>query len=892
MKPQRGFIALISSIIISSILLALATSLGASTFFTRFDVLNSEYKRISLGLAEACVNATLAKIGSDYDYTGNETISLGTGYGTTLQCTIGTLTHTDSGGKRTFAIATKASFKGAWSNVSVSAVAQDPSVAPVVPPPACNLSASPSSIPLGQSVTLLWSASSNATSMSIDHGVGGVDPAKTTAPWVTVTPSGVGTVNYVATVSNAGGSNTCTSSVTVTNPPPAPSCADTMIMLDRSYSMFGYPSYPSGYSQWIPDEKAAAQALVSLYAGVDASPKVGFGRIADTNGGRGADIVMTLSSAYASLGTAIQNGLPQNPIGYTNLGEAIQMADTELASTRHSPTKEKVLVFVSDGEPNEPTGSVAGTTGFSAASASAQNGNGDAWGNPAGAYGAGDASDASGHRERYSGFTLPVPSGASISSIDIQTSAFSSTAAGSPITKTLGEPEAIGNYDQWSTGGILGFLGKTYAVGGDDGGTSYITESSNNQAETFLMPGADLPANATIDSVTLTTLAATSGGNSQLKLRAEHGTGTGAQSDDAGTTLTSGNYKTVSRVMTKNPFTNAAWTLAEVNNWTTRFGVVRGTSGGGSPRVTQLSLTIAYRVPVACTLGVDLSWNNGSSWTSEETQVLTGTPTTYTFSGPWTGHTWTSGDFGSNFRVRLHDTNAGPTCHVDTLSAQVHYTTQVDPTQYALDAASAAKGNGVKIFAIHFGDTGGQSLMSTLASPSSLSQAQIATASRSGSTVTVTTTGAHRLTTNERIVVSGSSNNAFNGTFTVSSIVSATSFKYTTSGSGNASATGGTIMPTNLFIAPSSSAMSGIFQSIGLQVCPAAASECSDTIDDDGDGLVDDSDPGCHTDGVAGNPASYDPDDNDEWEASGTPAPPTPPPPPPAITIGSWEEVP
>lgn len=39
---------------------------------------------------------------------------------------------------------------------------------------------------------------------------------------------------------------------------------------------------------------------------------------------------------------------------------------------------------------------------------------------------------------------------------------------------------------------------------------------------------------------------------------------------------------------------------------------------------------------------------------------------------------------------------------------------------------------------------------------------------------------------------------------------------------------------------------------------------CQDGIDNDGDGLVDTFDPGCHTDGNPSNPASYNPNDNDE----------------------------
>lgn len=40
--------------------------------------------------------------------------------------------------------------------------------------------------------------------------------------------------------------------------------------------------------------------------------------------------------------------------------------------------------------------------------------------------------------------------------------------------------------------------------------------------------------------------------------------------------------------------------------------------------------------------------------------------------------------------------------------------------------------------------------------------------------------------------------------------------------------------------------------------------QCSDATDNDGDGLVDAADPGCHSDGDASNPASYRPNDDDE----------------------------
>jgi hypothetical protein len=44
----------------------------------------------------------------------------------------------------------------------------------------------------------------------------------------------------------------------------------------------------------------------------------------------------------------------------------------------------------------------------------------------------------------------------------------------------------------------------------------------------------------------------------------------------------------------------------------------------------------------------------------------------------------------------------------------------------------------------------------------------------------------------------------------------------------------------------------------------AGATQCSDSADNDGDGAIDAADPGCHTDGNANNPGSYNPSDDSE----------------------------
>ena len=275
----------------------------------------------------------------------------------------------------------------------------------------------------------------------------------------------------------------------------------------------------------------------------------------------------------------------------------------------------------------------------------------------------------------------------------------------------------------------------------------------------------------------------------------------------------------------------------------------------------------------------------------------------------WSGVTWSSGDFSDgNFRLETRFNDPDSNCdssavaNLDHLQVRVHYTVPANPTQATIDAANVAKSPGgpdnvpISIFSIHYDDSGtsGQALMQTISSPSTLPIASITTATRSGSTATITTSQPHKFVKNQRVIVSGVTGcSQFNGTFMITSTPTPNQFRYTVPSSGCSSGSGGTGTPTNLFIAPGSSDMQGIFQSIGTQVCPAASPQCSNGIDDDSDGgLIDEFDPSCHTDGNAANAASYDPLDPDEWETPGVPVPPSPPPPPPSIELGSWQQVP
>lgn len=74
---NKGFIALISAIVISMALLVVTVTLSYSSFFSRYTMLESEYKERSSALAEGCVASALLKLAGNSSYIGGETITIG-----------------------------------------------------------------------------------------------------------------------------------------------------------------------------------------------------------------------------------------------------------------------------------------------------------------------------------------------------------------------------------------------------------------------------------------------------------------------------------------------------------------------------------------------------------------------------------------------------------------------------------------------------------------------------------------------------------------------------------------------------------------------------------------------------------------------------------------------
>jgi hypothetical protein len=67
---NKGYIALISAILISVSLLTLVAAVSLEGYFSRFSILESEQKEMSAYLAESCFNTAVLKISQNAQYVG------------------------------------------------------------------------------------------------------------------------------------------------------------------------------------------------------------------------------------------------------------------------------------------------------------------------------------------------------------------------------------------------------------------------------------------------------------------------------------------------------------------------------------------------------------------------------------------------------------------------------------------------------------------------------------------------------------------------------------------------------------------------------------------------------------------------------------------------------
>ena len=109
-NKNNGFIALISVIVVSAILLLIAVTLSFSQFYDRYNILESEYKERSASLAEACVDSALLELANNINYLGDATTTIGAN-----KCYVGNVTT--SGPNKIFK--TRATYQNSYTDLKI-----------------------------------------------------------------------------------------------------------------------------------------------------------------------------------------------------------------------------------------------------------------------------------------------------------------------------------------------------------------------------------------------------------------------------------------------------------------------------------------------------------------------------------------------------------------------------------------------------------------------------------------------------------------------------------------------------------------------------------------------------------------------------------------------------
>ena len=109
---QNGFIALITSIIISALLLVLIASSSLSSLYASENTLEKSQKQQSLDLANSCINMVLLRLSADQSFNGLRTWKIGT-----ANCIISQISLIDS----SFVFEIKVSVGNSFTNLKVVA---------------------------------------------------------------------------------------------------------------------------------------------------------------------------------------------------------------------------------------------------------------------------------------------------------------------------------------------------------------------------------------------------------------------------------------------------------------------------------------------------------------------------------------------------------------------------------------------------------------------------------------------------------------------------------------------------------------------------------------------------------------------------------------------------
>ena len=138
--------------------------------------------------------------------TNAATISIDQGIGT-VTAPSGSITVTPAS-TTTYTLTATNNAGSSTNSITITVTPDD--MTPTVLPVISSFTSSSNSIGLGGSITLSWVT--NATTVSIDQGIGSVTAPSGSA---TVTPTSIGTLNFTLTATNSAGSNTGTVKITV-----------------------------------------------------------------------------------------------------------------------------------------------------------------------------------------------------------------------------------------------------------------------------------------------------------------------------------------------------------------------------------------------------------------------------------------------------------------------------------------------------------------------------------------------------------------------------------------------------------------------------------------------------------------------------------------------------
>ncbi len=477
--------------------------------------------------------------------------------------------------------------------------------------------------------------------------------------------------------------------------PPAPSCADTVMMLDRTGSMGG-PGSSVGTDLY--NEKAAANALVALYAGVlppVPKPRLGvgvFGDGSDNNGIAPARIVGPLSIDYPSLTSAITTWLADSE-GNTNISDAIAKASGELIAKHISNPpppeveKKKVIVLVSDGDATRPTG----TTNSSVTLVPSAEAASTAWSANTGTKVAAVATDdddtthitIASAAQTYSFAGPAIPSGATNISVTLNSSARRTGSSGS--LSLIAEDGSNSVSDGGHTLGSS-YATASWAMGVNNPlGGGWSPALLNSGAVKFGVLNTS-SAGSTIRATQLSaTITYETPGTTPLKFSGTAGSSSSDRWSNATRALGS-----------ETPAQYATETSDGDRQRYSNFGFSGALAVPSNATITGIEVAVKAKSSDSsgCELDVDLA-PDGSNFGSNKTIGLTGSDviTTLGGSGDTWSDSWTPAEVNSsNFSIRLEYVDPGSACSggstlsVDYLQAKIYYTTPGATVTYTPNA--------------------------------------------------------------------------------------------------------------------------------------------------------------------------------------------------------------